>query len=174
MTLERSKVTQSLLRKGFIHHPKNNSDHDFYVFHINGKATTIFTKVSRGTKYKDLGNDLVKSMASQIRLDIPQFKEFVDCNLTHDNYKELLVEKNIVEGEPNTTQEPKILTIEELVDYSKYHSSHFIYPVYQNQIPRFYLVPINFHNMDDPIDCYEITDTDINSISINKSELGIS
>jgi hypothetical protein len=113
-------------------------------------------------------------MSSQMKLDIPQFKEFVDCTLTHDNYKEHLIEKNIIEGETDTVEEPKILTIDELVDYSTLTDSHFIYPVYQNQIPHFYLIPLDYHKMDDRLDCFEVTDTKIKKVTIDKSELGIS
>ena len=90
MNLKRDDVVGSLTRKGF-HHSKKKADHDFYTFRHNGKKTAVYTKVSRGTKYKTLGDTLVSMMAKQCRLSVQEFAELVKCTLSAEEYEKKLL-----------------------------------------------------------------------------------
>lgn len=83
MTLQRDLIKENLPKKGFV---EFGGDHTFYHLVVEGKKTSIFTKVSRGTKYKILGNDLVHAMAKQCKLTTADFRKLVECTLSHDAY----------------------------------------------------------------------------------------
>jgi len=96
-SLERDDVEASLKRKGFDEH---EGDHRYYRLMVNGKYSGIFTKTSRGKKYKSLGKDLVAQMAKQLFLTKKQFEELVECTLTQEEYLKLLVARGeLDEGE---------------------------------------------------------------------------
>ena len=86
-SLKRDQVESSLERKGFT---LDAGDHRYFKLMYQGKYTGIFTKTSRGTKYKTLGDDLVKKMAHQIKLTTKQFVEFVDCKMSGEDYIRVL------------------------------------------------------------------------------------
>lgn len=83
MTLPRDLVKENLPKKGF---EELGGDHIFYHLILEGKKTAIFTKVSRGSKYKILGNDLVLAMARQCKLTTGDFRKLVECTLSHEEY----------------------------------------------------------------------------------------
>jgi len=89
MTLPRDLVKENLPKKGF---QELGGDHEFYHLFVDGKKTAIFTKVSRGSKYKILGNDLVLSMAKQCKLTTGDFRKLVECTLSHSAYLDKLKE----------------------------------------------------------------------------------
>lgn len=53
--LDRDDVEAGLKKKGFT---EEDGDHRFYKLNVGDKYTGIFTKTSRGKKYKTLGDDL--------------------------------------------------------------------------------------------------------------------
>jgi len=81
-------VQKALKAKGFQESTKR--DHIYYFLFHNGKKTNIFTKVSHSSSEIDDRN--CSSMARQIRLSNPQFRDFVDCALTYDIYVKTLVQ----------------------------------------------------------------------------------
>lgn len=90
MSLPRKKIVGALEKKGF-GEDRAGSDHKWFRFYIDDKKTPILTKVSHGSrKYRELGDDLVQKMARQIKLTVPQFREFVNCDLSEDGYIALL------------------------------------------------------------------------------------
>lgn len=94
MVLERKQVTKALKKKGFEADTgtgDNKRDHDF--FHLldrAGRKSAIFTKTSRGNKYKTLGDPLVAAMARQLRLTKDQFVDLVKCPLSKEAYAEIV------------------------------------------------------------------------------------
>ncbi|MBI3206017.1 MAG: hypothetical protein HYZ29_31065 [Myxococcales bacterium] len=91
-TLERDDVESSLTKKGF--KQETGGDHRFFKLMVKEKYTGIFTKTSHGSKkYRTLGNDLVKKMASQVKLTTPEFQKLVDCSMTGEEYVALLRER---------------------------------------------------------------------------------
>ena len=95
MTLERRRVVKSLGKKGF--RKKQGTAHTLFFYQLDERDTAVFTKVSRGTKYKTLGDGLVKEMAHQCRLSIARFRELVACSLSKQEYEDLIREK--IEGQ---------------------------------------------------------------------------
>jgi hypothetical protein len=80
-------VKKALQIKGF---REEKRDHWYYLFYHNGKKTDIYTKISYNQT--DISKPLCSAMARQMRLSgNSQFEEFVDCDLTHQKYLQLLI-----------------------------------------------------------------------------------
>jgi predicted RNA binding protein YcfA (HicA-like mRNA interferase family) len=62
-TLKARKVISSLEKKGFV---KAEGDHTFLIFYVNGKKTSIHTKVSHGSN--EINDYLINKMSIQIKL----------------------------------------------------------------------------------------------------------
>lgn len=90
-SVERSAVVDALPRKGLVH--RSGTKHDIFRLEIDGKETTIFTKVSRGTKYKVLGPSLVSAMSKQLHLSKGEFLDLVKCKIDHSGYVAILRRK---------------------------------------------------------------------------------
>jgi hypothetical protein len=94
---ERSLIRASILRKGFAHKPgKSSSDHDYYFFLHDGLKVPIYTKLSRGSKYKIYGAWLLARMASQLKLTNSQVLELIDCPMSRGDYVKVLEQKAIL------------------------------------------------------------------------------
>lgn len=91
-------VDRALKQKGFQEIGKRNPDHNYYVFHYQGKKTQVITKISHGEK--ELHDRLCSCMARQLRLNTRQFHNFVACDLTHEAYVRILMRAEIID-EPN-------------------------------------------------------------------------
>jgi len=85
--LKAKEVRRALLEKGFKEDRKR--DHCFYFYYHCGKKTNIYTKISHGTS--DISDRIRSAMARQARLTNAEFTHFVDCTLTGEGYRELLV-----------------------------------------------------------------------------------
>jgi hypothetical protein len=94
MPLERAQIEASLTAKGFV---SEDRDHRYFFYYTTqGKRSHVNTKVSFGTKYKNLGDDLVSLMAKQCKLTNKAFKELVSCTLSRDDYESSLVAQQIL------------------------------------------------------------------------------
>lgn len=85
--LERTDVVASLLKKGFEEGP---GDHDYLKLIVGGRYTGIYTKVSRGSKYRTLGDALVGQMARQVKLKKAEFVDLVGCAISGEQYLAIL------------------------------------------------------------------------------------
>jgi hypothetical protein len=91
MPIDRADIEAALEKKGFV---LADGDHNFFTYYSkDGQKTSVWTKTSHGSKYKTLGDSLVSAMAQQCRLTTPEFKKFVACPLTRDEYEGLLIER---------------------------------------------------------------------------------
>lgn len=90
-SLERDDVESSLSKKGF--REQAGGDHRYFRLFYGDKDTGIYTKTSRGTGYKSLGNDLVSKMAKQLKLRTGDFVRLIDCSMTYEGYVAPLLEK---------------------------------------------------------------------------------
>ena len=79
MQLQRRDILTSLPKKGFERSEGAKHTHLFYL-NKHGKKLGFSTQVSRGKKYKELGDTLVATMATQCGLTKAQFGELVDCS----------------------------------------------------------------------------------------------
>ena len=88
-SLKRKDVLKNLARKGF--RQNDTGKHTTLIYYNKqGLKTDIFTQVSRGTKYKSLGDQLVSTMANQCRLSVKDFRSLVDCTLSIDDFDSLV------------------------------------------------------------------------------------
>ena len=89
--LKTSQIDRALRKKGF---EVSNKDHHFYYYVNNGKKTNIFTKISHSSD--EIGEGLIKKMATQVRLEKDEFKELVQCTLSGERYKEILISRRFI------------------------------------------------------------------------------
>ena len=85
-------VRTNLCKKGFTTH---DTDHEMFVFCINGVNSQIRTKISHGEA--EIGKPLIAKMAKQLHLSISEFEDFALCKMSENEYVEILKQKNIVE-----------------------------------------------------------------------------
>lgn len=91
---QREQIKESLKRKGFLE--KDGSDHWRFIY-INqqGLKTSVYTKMSRGSKYKTITDNLLGQMSKQCKLPKIDFLNLVDCPLTREEYEIKLQSQNI-------------------------------------------------------------------------------
>jgi hypothetical protein len=92
-TRKRNDVKSALTRKGFT---LEDGDHHYYFFTFNGQQI-VRTKVSHGSKYKDLADPLLGQMARQCHLSKNRFLELIDCPLSQQDYERILQEQGHIE-----------------------------------------------------------------------------
>lgn len=80
--LKHQKIKGGLKRKGF---RESQSDHTFLTFYHNDMKTEVWTKLSLGGG-KEIGEDLIHRMASQVKLTKKQFLDLIECIMTRDGY----------------------------------------------------------------------------------------
>lgn len=91
----RSKIIESLIKKGFVE--KKGGDHWRFIFYTSkGKKSMVHTRISRGSKYKSLGDNMLAQMAKQCCLSKADFLDLIDCPMSHSAYEEQLIESGMV------------------------------------------------------------------------------
>lgn len=90
-TLKTTQIDRALRKKGF---ETLNKDHHFYYYMDNGKKTNIFTKTSHSSD--EIGEGLIKMMATQVHLEKNEFKELVQCTLSGEQYRDILISKGFI------------------------------------------------------------------------------
>jgi predicted RNA binding protein YcfA (HicA-like mRNA interferase family) len=92
MTVLRSRdVIRGLTKKGF---QSVEGDHTHFILYVNGKKTSVRTKVSHGTR--EIDDFLISAMASQLKIDKKGFKEYIDCQKSQEDYINQLKRDGIV------------------------------------------------------------------------------
>lgn len=92
--MDRDKIEQSLLRKGFV---LDNRHHRYFLHKVDGRETGVKTKVSHGKKYKRLDESLQAVMKRQLKLDTSaEFRDLVECPMSADYYLAKLRAKGII------------------------------------------------------------------------------
>lgn len=89
--LKTIQINKALTKKGF---KKENKDHYFYYYTHNGKKTNIFTKFSHSST--EIGESLIKMMADQVHLEKDEFKKLIECTLSGEEYKKILINKGFI------------------------------------------------------------------------------
>jgi hypothetical protein len=85
MVREKSLIEKSLRKKGF---REDQSHHHYFIYYTEkGQKTKIFTKTSHTPKCKDIGDVLLKLMATQVKLSKAEFIDFIDCSLSQSEYE---------------------------------------------------------------------------------------
>ncbi len=91
-TRDKRKVESALTRKGF--RKDDTHHHRFIHYTADGKATGIRTHTSHGNRPKALDNRLIKNMAEQCSLSKSDFLRLVDCDMTGDEYQQLVAARS--------------------------------------------------------------------------------
>jgi len=95
ITRKRRKIINTLTGKGF--QEIKDSDHHKLIFFIDGKKVGLSTKISRGTKYRDVPEGLLKMMKRQVKLnDLDQFLQLIDCPMSESDYKDFLSQSGYI------------------------------------------------------------------------------
>ena len=96
MPLKRKKLVHALRQKGFKEETKDR-DHDFFRLVREGIKEAVYTKVSRGTGYRDLGPQLVSRIRRQLKLEGNELSQLVECPLSEEGYIQLLKDRNVLD-----------------------------------------------------------------------------
>jgi hypothetical protein len=91
--VETAKITSALSKKGF---RKSEGDHHFWHFYYRNQKTSIFTRISHGTGYKDYSDELLKKVYSQLHLNKKQLMSLIDCKIDEKAYTELMKDAGIL------------------------------------------------------------------------------
>lgn len=94
-TLEKREIKAKLQKKGFV---EDYRDHDCFYYVNKGQKTNIWTKTSFSSK-KEIGIELIKKMANQTRLKKDEFIRLIECTLSKEQYRELLIERGYIEND---------------------------------------------------------------------------
>ena len=89
MPRERAEIAAALSTKGF-DLEKQGRDHDFFFFRHPNLTQAVYTKLSRGTEYKTIGDPLLSKIRKQLRLSRAQFDLLVDCPMNKAEYTGVL------------------------------------------------------------------------------------
>lgn len=94
MQIDRSEIESSLVAKGFI---KEDTHHRYFYYEVEGKKSGVFTYTSHGSQYKTIGENLLKQMKKQLRLDtLAQVADLFKCPMTGDDYSEHLRKRGVL------------------------------------------------------------------------------
>ena len=89
MSLKRNEIDSALTTKGFDKINKKK-DHYYYYLKVDGMDVGIYTKISRGSKAREIGEPLISIMAKQLRINKRQFINLVDCTVDYGAYLDIL------------------------------------------------------------------------------------
>lgn len=95
MPRERAAIVSSLTSKGFALRP-GNRDHDYYFFSHAGLTRAVFTKVSRGTAFREYNDGLLSKMSRQLQLTRSQLNDLIDCPLDSPGYVTALTARGVI------------------------------------------------------------------------------
>lgn len=76
------------------------ADHCQYFLYVNGVRTRICNKISHGEN--GIGDFLIQKMAAQLKLDKADFLRLVDCAMSEEGYRSLMISQGFIEV-PNET-----------------------------------------------------------------------
>ena len=93
MSRSREVVKESLQKKGF---KLKEGDHMYFVYHsLNGKKTSVNTKLSRGSNYKMIQDNLLALICKQCKLSKQYLLRLIDCPLSQEEYATKLKNQSI-------------------------------------------------------------------------------
>ena len=95
MKVSRTDVESNLPKKGFVRNEKGH--HIFFHFWNEGKATSVFTKISHTKKHRDIDCGILSAMRKQLKLDNNKdFVALVECPMSLQQYQEVLKTKKLL------------------------------------------------------------------------------
>lgn len=95
MPEKRDNIDAALRSKGF--QKSDKKDHFRYNLLIDGKITHIGTKISMGSNYKTIGDNLLIQMYKQLRMSCKEdLKKYIKCTYSYEEYIKYLEENRII------------------------------------------------------------------------------
>lgn len=89
-------LIKGLQHKGFEHIPTGRQPHEKLRLIVNGKRTGISIPISRGSKIKEYGGDLINIIKRELRLETnKQVVDLVECPLSFQDYINILIRDGI-------------------------------------------------------------------------------
>jgi len=83
--IDSDKIVSNLVKKGFREEEKRG--HKQLRLYVDDRKTGISTPISRGSKYKQYGMDLLNYMAKGLRLSVTrQVIDLIECPMSYDQY----------------------------------------------------------------------------------------
>ena len=83
------RIRRALRKKGF--RLEQDGKHERYVLvDQDGRDTSVYTVISRGSSYRDYGDKLLSYMASELLLSRSQLLDLIDCPLGYLEYLKLV------------------------------------------------------------------------------------
>lgn len=90
-SVSKKVAVQSLLSKGFQASPRKREGHQHLTFFYEGRATSITTMFSHGTKPKEITGTLLLLMKRQLKLQTNgDAARFLSCEMREMEYIQLL------------------------------------------------------------------------------------
>lgn len=93
-SVKRKDLKKSLSKKGF--EKIEGSNHTKYFFYYQGKKTSVFTILSRGSGHKTYGQSLLGRMSKQLKLTNSQFEDLIECPLKKKDYIKILKQRRVI------------------------------------------------------------------------------
>ena len=92
MQLQRQVILKGLRNKGFREDKARNYSHTTLRYYDQeGRYLGVTTRVSRGTKYREIRDDLLFKMARQCGLERKEeFRDLVECPMSREAYEQRL------------------------------------------------------------------------------------
>ncbi len=93
-SIPRATIRKSLADKGF--RSEEGSKHQLWYLWVDDKKTSVRTKLSRGTKYRQYGNPLLNEMKRDLKLPgLSATKRLLKCPITGAEYLAILRAQDI-------------------------------------------------------------------------------
>jgi len=84
MVWERDQIRASLTSKGFA--LTDDRDHEVLTFVADGLTRAIWTKLSRGKRYKVYSNPRLSDMSHQLKVTRKQLDRLIECDMKQHEY----------------------------------------------------------------------------------------
>ncbi len=69
---------------------QRKGDHIRFTFQFNSELSSIRTKISHGSKNKEISDNLVSTMANQCKVTKSDFVKLAKCEISESDYIELV------------------------------------------------------------------------------------
>ncbi len=87
---KREDVHAGMIKKGF--QLSENDHHKSVYYALDKHKTSVWTKTSHGSSYRDIDDNNLSKMARQCRLSNKDFGRLIDCPLSRKEYEKMLLE----------------------------------------------------------------------------------
>ena len=89
-------LISGLQKKGFEYTSTGRQPHEKLRLFVNGKKTGISVPISRSSKIKEYGSDLINIVKRELKLETSkQVVDLVDCPLSYGDYLNILSRNGI-------------------------------------------------------------------------------